>query len=408
MNLPSNHLNDVQNTTINENVRILCFTDYYLPGFRAGGPIKTISNFVDQLGDEFEIRIITRDRDVLDSQSYKNVLVDCWNTVGKAQVFYCSRSLMSLNKIAKLLLETPHDVLYLNSFFSVQFTILPLIARKLGLSPKKPCVIAPRGELSSGALAIKTWKKSPYLFVARALALYQDSYWQASSSFEKMDIQETLGELAKQISIAPDLPPLLKKCKLKESRIRPNLQESLKLIYLSRISPMKNLNFLLRVLSQINGPLQLSIYGPLEDSEYWSKCEGLLMELPSRIKVRYLGEVKPENVQKVFGQYDLFVLPTRGENFGHVVLESLSAGTPVLLSDRTSWKPDPEGALEVLPLVESKWGAAIESWARTEDVVLQKRRRAAVAYASSIMDNPLTVQQNRLLFKNILFRFSKK
>jgi len=408
MNLPSNHLNDVQNTTINENVRILCFTDYYLPGFRAGGPIKTISNFVDQLGDEFEIRIITRDRDVLDSQSYKDVLVDCWNTVGKAQVFYCSRSLMSLNKIAKLLLETPHDVLYLNSFFSVQFTILPLIARKLGLSPKKPCVIAPRGELSSGALAIKTWKKSPYLFVARALALYQDSHWQASSSFEKMDIQETLGELAKQISIAPDLPPLLKKCKLKESRIRPNLQESLKLIYLSRISPMKNLNFLLRVLSQINGPLQLSIYGPLEDSEYWSKCEELLKELPSSIEVSYLGEVQPENVQKVFGQYDLFVLPTRGENFGHVVLESLSAGTPVLLSDRTSWKPDPEGALEVLPLVESKWGAAIESWARTEDVVLQKRRRAAVAYASSVMDNPLTVQQNRLLFKNILFRFSKK
>ena len=35
---------------------------------------------------------------------------------------------------------------------------------------------------------------------------------------------------------------------------------------------------------------------------------------------------------------DLFFLPTRGENFGHVIAEALSVGTPVLISDQTPWR----------------------------------------------------------------------
>ena len=37
---------------------ILCFVAYYLPGYRSGGPVRTIANFVDHLGDEFDIRIV--------------------------------------------------------------------------------------------------------------------------------------------------------------------------------------------------------------------------------------------------------------------------------------------------------------------------------------------------------------
>ena len=47
--------------------------------------------------------------------------------------------------------------------------------------------------------------------------------------------------------------------------------------------------------------------------------------------VSYLGAVLPENVQGILSKYDLFVLPTRGENYGHVILESLATGTPVLM-----------------------------------------------------------------------------
>jgi glycosyltransferase involved in cell wall biosynthesis len=34
----------------------------------------------------------------------------------------------------------------------------------------------------------------------------------------------------------------------------------------------------------------------------------------------------------------LLLLPTHGENFGHSIIEALSVGCPVLISDRTPWK----------------------------------------------------------------------
>ena len=55
---------------------ILCFVDHYLPGYKAGGPIQSIVNLVENLGDEFEFYIICNDRDQLDRQPYANVKID--------------------------------------------------------------------------------------------------------------------------------------------------------------------------------------------------------------------------------------------------------------------------------------------------------------------------------------------
>jgi hypothetical protein len=46
---------------------ILILNEYYLPGYKAGGPIRSISNLVSWLGDDFNFKIITTDRDYLDS-----------------------------------------------------------------------------------------------------------------------------------------------------------------------------------------------------------------------------------------------------------------------------------------------------------------------------------------------------
>ena len=98
---------------------ILCFVEYYLPGYCSGGPVRSIVNFVDHLGDEFDIHIVTRDRDALDSEPYPNVQIDAWNKVGKAQVFYASNKTINIHGIANLISVTHHDVLYLNSFFAL-------------------------------------------------------------------------------------------------------------------------------------------------------------------------------------------------------------------------------------------------------------------------------------------------
>jgi hypothetical protein len=95
---------------------ILCFADYYLPGHKAGGPIRSVANLVDVFYSEFDFLIVARDRDFLDAEPFPDVLIDQWNNVGNAKVFYASPKMLSVRGIYRLLNETPHDALYLNSF----------------------------------------------------------------------------------------------------------------------------------------------------------------------------------------------------------------------------------------------------------------------------------------------------
>lgn len=101
---------------------------------------------------------------------------------------------------------------------------------------------------------------------------------------------------------------------------------------------MKNLDYALKVLAKVGMPIEFTIYGPLEDKPYWQLCQELIAKLPTHIKVKYAGSLEPTVVSETLSRYDLFFLPTRGENFGHVIAESLAAGCPVLISDQTPWR----------------------------------------------------------------------
>jgi glycosyltransferase involved in cell wall biosynthesis len=378
---------------------ILCFVAAYLPGYRSGGPVRTIANFVHHLGDEFDIRIVTRDRDALDRKPYEGVVIDAWNVVSKAQVFYASERTITLGGVARLLRNTSHDVLYLNSFFAVGFTGLPLVARRLGLAPKTPCVIAPRGEFSAGAIALKSWKKQPYMRLARVARLYHGLHWQASSPMEAQHLTRELGTIAESIMVAPNLPPAAAASSPTNTGFRARDPGHLRVVFLSRISPMKNLEFLLGVVGRVSTPLELAIYGPVGDAGYWSRCQSLISALPENVAIEYRGEVMPAEVLDTFSASDVFVLPTRGENYGHVILESLIAGTPVLLSDRTPWQASGDNAVEVLPLENpDAWAVAIERRAQMDAQDLERMRLAARAYAQRYLDSSEAVAQNRALF----------
>jgi glycosyltransferase involved in cell wall biosynthesis len=158
-------------------------------------------------------------------------------------------------------------------------------------------------------------------------------------------------------------------------------------------------------LKGIDAELSLDIYGPTEDVPYWEKCVQLIAELPSNIRVNYRGAVSSENVPGVFRQYDLFVFPTRGENFGHVIIESLNVGTPVLLSDRTPWRADADGAIEVVDLDnEHAWIQAISRWCLAGTEIVLQRRRAAKLYARRVRASDQAIAMNRRLFEHALGR----
>ena len=67
-------------------MKILITCDYYLPGWKAGGPIRSLSALVEYLGDEFQFKVITRDRDFGDSKPYAGVEINKWQKVGRTEV----------------------------------------------------------------------------------------------------------------------------------------------------------------------------------------------------------------------------------------------------------------------------------------------------------------------------------
>ena len=382
----------------NKKYSILVLADYYLPGYKAGGPIRTLANMVDRLGEEFEFKIVTADRDLKDDSPYQGIAVDHWNRVGKADVFYMSPKMQSLKGFKKILCSTECDAVYLNSFFSPYFTIKPLLLRRLSLIPEKSLIIAPRGEFSPGALGLKSLKKRVYLLAAKTFGLYRGVLWQASSKHEERDIRQWFGDKV-SVVIAPDIPPAVQAT----DELSPKSKKTkgcLKIIFLSRISGMKNLDGALRMLNGLNEQMQFNIYGPVEDKEYWVECEQIISNLPENIKVRYHGAITHEQVGIVMREHDIFFLPTLGENFGHVILEALVAGCPVLLSDQTLWRDlEEKGVGWDLPLDRPEtFREVLQKCVEMDQEEHAGWSRLAREYGVQMTQDDKVVEQNRQLF----------
>jgi len=376
---------------------ILTLVRYYLPGYKAGGPLRTISNMVEAMGDAFDFLIVTSDRDVTDTAPYPGIQNGIWQKVGKARVLYLPPERRGLRHIARILAETPHDILYLNSFFDPVFTQKPLLARLLGLAPRSRCVLAPRGEFSEGALALKSAKKNAFLAAAHVVGLYRGLEWQASSDYEKADIRRALGSFVCEIKIAPDLPGMTD---IPPSFAPRSSGEPLRVVFLSRISPKKNLDFALAALRQLRIPVRFDIYGLIDDESYWRRCREIIATLPENIEASWLGSIPHAQVAGTLARYDLFFLPTRGENYGHAIFEALSVGTPVLISDRTPWRGlEEKGIGWDLPLTSPGDFAVCIGRAFAFDAREQtRRRRLAAAFANEYRAGSQSLAQNRLLF----------
>mgnify|MGYP000892102817 CR=1 FL=1 len=387
---------------------VLIFVHYYLPAYKCGGPVRTIENMVNHLGDQIDFRIVACDRDSGDHSPFAAVSVNEWNPLGPASVFYASRDFLRAGNVRRLLHETAHHVLYLNSFFDPKFTLLPLLARRSAPQLRVPVVIATRGELSPGALAIRGWKKMPYIALTRGLGLYHDVTWQASSDYESLDIQRVMKTTGRSIVVAPNLPAVpsdtLGDNKNRRAREGGVEDSSLRVIFLSRVSPMKNLDFALGVLAKVGAPISFDVYGPVGDNSYWGVCKALSDALPVNVRFKYHGPVEHSEVKGVLEEYDLLFLPTRGENYGHVIYEALSGGTPVLISDRTPWRDlDSAGVGWVRPLNDERaFAEVIERMAsRSHDDRVVQRERAR-AYARRVAADGDIVAKNLSLFIDLV------
>lgn len=386
-----------------EMARVLVFNRTFLPGFKAGGPIRSISNLIRRLEDRFDFAVVTRDRDMGDTVPYPGMKIGDWNWVEGCKVFYLAEENVSGAVVRKVVRESGADLIYLNSFFDAIFTQRVMWARRFGRLGGAAVCVAPRGEFSEGAMAQKRPKKKVFITLAGLIGLYKGVHWHASSELEAADIRRELPWVKREeISIALNLAPPRDAGHVEAARKAPDTDE-LVIAFLSRIVPKKNLSFALEALAQVKAPVRFLVFGTPEDDAYWKVCADLIERLPPNVRVEYRGFVHPDDVPAGLAEADLFFFPTLGENYGHVIHEALCAGLPVLLSDQTPWaKVVGKKVGWIYPLGEVKpYAQAIDAyWAMSVEERAAMAQRA-VAYGDEVARNDAAVQDHIRMFSRL-------
>lgn len=373
--------------------KILILMGRYLPGYKDGGPVRTMINLTDALGDEYDFRIVALDRDHGDKEPYDNIRYGEWMSVGKAKVQYVKPKGFTFKLLRKLIGEC--DLVYTCGFYN-DYGYKTLLLNRLKKVHGKPVVVASMGSFSKGALSQKSFKKKIFINVFKLFGLFKNIVWSVTSELEANDLKDTIGNKEMYI-VAEDLPRSVvpgRNTDLKE-------KGKLKVVFLSRICPQKNLFGAISILSKVSSNIEFSICGPDEDKEYFEKCKSALDLLPPNVKWQYKGNIDSELVQQTLSEYDVLLLPTLGENYCHVVFEALSVGCIPVISDTTPWQDlESNGCGFVLPLDDlSAFTALLDKLANMDSDDFSKYSLNAVNYATEKTKNAVLNTGYRDIFE---------
>lgn len=307
--------------------KIFIFAGLFPPSKKSVGPSKSILNFISNLNNEYDFYIIA-EYDTKDKLLFNSNTLDekKWIQAETYKIIYFKKNLLLTIKIRRILKQINPEIVYFNSFFSFSWTFIPLI---LSMNINKR-IIAPRGNFSGGALSLKSYKKKVYLWFFNFYI--HNKYiinWHLTDNKEIAELNNAIANVdnyivARNITIDPNHMSKKKKQK-----------SGIDLIYFGRVSPKNNLKYTLEVLNEVKGNYKFTFYGPIEDLIYYKSIQDMINK--NNINALYGGIIDSKDIYNVISNYDLLVFPTIGENHSHTILESLSIGLPVLISDNTPW-----------------------------------------------------------------------
>jgi glycosyltransferase involved in cell wall biosynthesis len=374
--------------------KILIFIDWYVPGYKAGGPIQSVANMVVHLKEDFDISIITRDTDYSETVPYATVKSNEWNVLDGIRVYYISADKLNYFTIYNLLKQESYNYVYLNGIYSLYFTLIPLfIARK---QRSAHIVVAARGMLSKGSLGVKKMKKDLFLRTAKLTKLFGKVTFHATTDIENKEIHAALGRRV-MVKTAANLAAVASSIAYKAHEKKTG---SLRLVNIARIAPEKNLLLAFKILQQVKTKVEFDFFGPVYDQPYWEQCKEAMANLPEHVKANYKESIESEKVMSTLQAYQGMFMPTSGENFGHIILQSMAAGCPVIISDRTPWKQlKSKNCGWDIPLAQvEKFAEAIDALNQMSQEEYDVLSKSAFGYAIKYMNNPVIVEENKALF----------
>lgn len=211
------------------------------------------------------------------------------------------------------------DLVHIHAWWN----LVSVLSCWIALRKNVPVLLSPRGTLSPYSFTHKSigikW------FVHKlSVSLLNRCHIHTTSARETEAIEKLIQP--KSITVIPNF------VKLPARRTVAAKQSSdiLRLLFFSRIEEKKGLELLLNALTDVKIKYHLTIAGDGDDA-YVESLKNLVQTNHLQQKVSWAG-FHTENKFEFIREHDLFILPSYDENFGNAVIESLSVGTPVLIS----------------------------------------------------------------------------
>lgn len=237
------------------------------------------------------------------------------------------KSIMKFLSISKLILDFFNDrkiiIFHMHTIWDPMQLFFLIIAKLIGVRT----VCSTHGMLMPEALNYSKRKKSLALniYVRKMLAKFDKLH--VTSDTEEHEMSSF--KLKNIVNI-----PLGVDCERNTFKFS---EKNNVVLFMSRIHPIKGIEELIRAWKNINTEgWKLIVAGPC-DYEYLNHIKKIINNNPKEPNITLYGEVGPNDKRHLFKMSKVFILPSKSENFGLVVLESLSLGVPVIVSVNTPW-----------------------------------------------------------------------
>jgi glycosyltransferase involved in cell wall biosynthesis len=323
-------------------ITILHITPAYKPAYFYGGPTLSVSKLCEELQKtKVQVKVLTT---TANGTTELPVSTNILNKVAQVDVYYFKRltkdhthfSPTLIIHLIKMIRENkklnPGElIVHIHSWWNTIAIFSCLVA----LLYKIPVVLSPRGMVTPYTLNNRNYFYKKLIHKLLGKHLLKHCFIHATSEKEKRDISQVTRSI-KGVGIIPNLVKYPAFNHPGQSANRG--AQALKLLFLSRIEEKKGLELLMVALYELKMHWQLTIAGQGE-AQYIQHLKNICTQLKIERKITWIGEVNNAEKFEVYQNNDLLILPSHNENFGNVVIESLSVGTPVILSTEVGLAP---------------------------------------------------------------------
>jgi Glycosyltransferase len=307
---------------------VLQVTNVYYPELKFGGPPLKIHLFNCGLrARDFSISVITFHSEkhfAKESTEFDRIPVQYLPWVGRGFKQWPLRFDLLSTAVRQA------DIIHCYGLYNLLCPIAAWYARKF----RKPYLIEPLGMFAPRGRSIFLKKQYHRCFTSW-MALHA-SRIVASSETEKQDLESLAADTAVVVRRnGIDLAAFERLPEPESFRMKYNIGANTRIIlYLGRISPIKNLQELIRAFHMARpSDSVLLLAGPALEPSYAAKLRALIASLNLQAAVQLIGPLYGEDKLAAFAATDLFVLPSLSESFGNAAAEAVAAGVPVLLTE---------------------------------------------------------------------------